>query len=140
MVFWFCWNKTEPNWKIVAKPEPNHNQMFFEIRNQTQPKPNQIEKNWNQSQFYLKSKNTSMQDKIHKAKKKTKIIITLIKLLFIAFNFSFCNLYNKYEKIIKFLEKKLCECAVCRKKYIFYLLIYCWIKFGIKIYFMNKNS
>jgi hypothetical protein len=29
-------NQTE---RLSQKPEPNHNQMFFEIRNQTQPKP-----------------------------------------------------------------------------------------------------
>jgi hypothetical protein len=35
-------NRTE---RLSQKPEPNHNQMFFEIWNQTQ-------KNWNQSQLY----------------------------------------------------------------------------------------
>ncbi len=39
MVFWFCQNKAEPTETLSQKPEPNHNQMFFEIRNQTQPKP-----------------------------------------------------------------------------------------------------
>jgi hypothetical protein len=29
-------NQTE---RLSQKPGPNHNQMFFEIRNQTQPKP-----------------------------------------------------------------------------------------------------
>jgi hypothetical protein len=29
-------NRTE---RLPQKPKPNHNQIFFEIRNQTQPKP-----------------------------------------------------------------------------------------------------
>jgi hypothetical protein len=42
MVFW---KKAERIERLSHKPEPNYNQMFFEIRNQTRPKPNQTQKN-----------------------------------------------------------------------------------------------
>ncbi len=46
-------NQTERLWQ---KPEPNHDQIFLEIQNQTQPKPNQTQQNWNHSQLYFISK------------------------------------------------------------------------------------
>ncbi len=55
IVFWFCRNKAEPNWKIVAKtrtkPQPNSFRNSEPNPTQTRPKSNQTQKNWNQSQL-----------------------------------------------------------------------------------------
>jgi hypothetical protein len=52
MVFWFCQNKAEPNWKIVSKTrtKPKPDGFLSSEQNPTQTEPNL--KELEQSQYY----------------------------------------------------------------------------------------